>query len=103
MIGLLWVAEAVLLGNLLAGRFTNWRAVQPPWARRSLQWGAGAAAGIGLTSCLYTLLGVLLGIPLLAMVLELALLAWLGFDLFRRAISRRHQPRAAHRCRFQLP
>jgi hypothetical protein len=81
--GLVWVAEAVLLGCLLAWRWIGLSGIAPAWARLLLRAGAGAAGGMGLASCLFFLLGVLAGSPAAAMVVELALLAWAAFELFR--------------------
>jgi hypothetical protein len=82
--GLIWVLEAVLLGCLLVYRWTDLRTVQPAWAAWLLIFGAGAAGGIGVTSCLFFVCGVLLGSPLAALVLELAAMAWLGYECLRR-------------------
>ena len=84
MIGLIWALEAVLLGGLLVWRFVDLRAIHPSWARFLLIWGAGAAGGIGLTSCLFFLCGPLLGAPRVAMVLELLAVVWLGYLALRR-------------------
>lgn len=84
MTGLIWVLEAVVLGCLLVYRWTDLRSLQPAWAGWLLIFGAGAAGGIGVTSCLFFVCGVLLGSPLAALVLELAALAWLGYEAFRR-------------------
>lgn len=83
---LIWVLEAILLGCLLVSRFTDLPAIRPMWVRLFLIFGAGAAGGFGLTSCLFFLFGVLFGVPVAAMVLELAVLAWAGYEVFRRRI-----------------
>jgi hypothetical protein len=81
--GLLWVAEAVLLGCLLVYRWVDLRNVPGLGARLLLIFGAGAAAGMGLTSVLFFLAGVLMGSPVLAMALELAALAWAAYEAIR--------------------
>ena len=86
MSGLLWVAESMLLGCLLVCRFTDLPSIGPRWARLVLIFGAGAVGGIGVSSCLFFLFGVLTGIPLAAMAVELLLLAWAGCEVFRRRI-----------------
>jgi hypothetical protein len=81
---LIWMLEAILLGCLLVCRFTDLPGIRPLWARLFLIFGTGAAGGIGLTSCLFFLVGVLLGAPVAAMAVELALVAWSGYEVFRR-------------------
>jgi hypothetical protein len=81
---LIWVLEAVLLGCLLVYRWTDLRSLQPAWAAWLLLFGAGALGGIGVTSCLFFICGVLLGSPLAALVLELAAVAWLAYEAYRR-------------------
>jgi hypothetical protein len=88
MAGLIWIAEAVLLGCLLIHRLTDLRSIEPVWARLLLSVGAGAAGGVGLTSCLFFLCGPLLGIPSAAIALELTALAWMGYEFFRRRAPR---------------
>ena len=86
MSGVLWILEAVLTGSLLATRFARLSGIQPQWARWSVIVGLGAAGGIGLSSCLFFLVGVLLGAPSAAMSLELVILAasaYLGIGLPR--------------------
>jgi hypothetical protein len=82
--GLVWVAEAILLGCLLINRFVGLSAVRPAWARWLLIFGAGAALGIGLTSVLFFLFSTLLGMWAAALGLEVAALAWAGYEPFRR-------------------
>ncbi len=84
MTGLFWMAEAVLLGCLLAWRWIELPQVQPAWARTLLRFGAGAAGGMGLASCVFFVIGVLAGSPVAAMVVELALLGWAAYEVFRR-------------------
>ena len=87
MTSLIWFLEAVLLGCLLVYRWTDLRSLQPAWAAWLLIFGAGAAGGIGATSCLFFVCGALLGSPLAALVLELGLLAWCGYEVFRNRTS----------------
>lgn len=86
MTGLIWVLEAVVLGCLMGYRWTDLRAVQPAWAGWLLIFGAGTAGGIGVTSCLFFVSGVLLGSPVAALALELAAVAWLGYEALRRPL-----------------
>ncbi len=86
MIGLIWVLEAILLGCLLVYRWTDLHSLRPAWAAWLLIFGAGAAGGIGVTSCLFFICGVLLGSPLAALVLELSAVAWLAYEAFRRPL-----------------
>src|SRR5260370_36568857 len=90
MAGLIWIAEAVLLGCLLMHRLTDLRSIEPAWARLLLSVGAGAGGGIGFTSCLFFICVPLLGIPPAAIALELTALAWMGYEFFRRRAPR-HQ------------
>jgi len=83
MIALLWVLEAVLLGCLLVYRWTDLARCEPAWAGWLLLFGAGAAGGIGLTSCLFFVFGVLLGSHTAALVVELLLLAWSAYEAYR--------------------
>jgi len=82
--GLIWVVEAILLGCLLVNRFAGLSVVRPAWARWSLICGAGAAVGIGLTSVLFFFCGSLLGMRAAALGIEVAVLAWAGYEVFRR-------------------
>ena len=84
MSGILWLGEAVLLGWLLAWRWIDLRAFEPAWARWLLLAGAGAATGLGAASCLFFLVDGLMGSFAAAMGLELALLAWAAYEVFRR-------------------
>jgi hypothetical protein len=79
MRGILWILQAVLTGSLLAMRFARLSDIQPAWAGWSLIVGLGAAAGIGLSSCLFFLVGVLFGALAAAMSLELVILAAAGY------------------------
>jgi hypothetical protein len=82
--GLIWLVEAILLGALLVHRFAALSGIQPAWARWSLILGSGAAVGIGLTSVLFFLFDTLLGLRPAALVVEVAVLAWAGYEAFRR-------------------
>ncbi len=85
MAGLAWVLFAVVLGGLLVRRFAGLEALEPRWAAWLLIFGAGAAAGIALTSCLFFLAVAL--VPRLAVLLlgiEIAAAAWAAWDIFRR-------------------
>ncbi len=82
--GLLWIAEAVLLGWLLVARWGGLETIRPRWARLLLLLGSAVAGGIGLTSCLFFVFGVLTRSPWVAMAAELTLLAWAAFEVFRR-------------------
>jgi hypothetical protein len=73
----LWAVLAPLLGCLLIYRFTSLRDVRPRWAAALLILGAGAGAGIGGAAILFF---ALRGI---AMYVELAVLAWACFELYR--------------------
>ena len=84
MTGLIWIVEAILLGCLLVNRFAGLSAVRPAWARWSLIFGAGAAVGIGLSSVLFFLFSTLLGMRAVALGFEVAILAWAGYEAFRR-------------------
>lgn len=75
---------AVLLGGLLVCRFTDLPSIEPLSARLFLVFGAGAACGIGLASSLFFVFGILLGAPWSAMAIELAGLAWAGYEAYRR-------------------
>jgi hypothetical protein len=79
----MWLLEAMLLGCLLVWRLEDFSAIRPRWARAVLIFGAGAAGGVGLSAYLFLLIGVLLGAPVAALVLELAILAWTGYGLLR--------------------
>jgi hypothetical protein len=80
---LIWIIEAILLGGLLIYRWTDLKILEPLWTRWLLISGAGAATGIGLTSCLFFICGPLLRIPIAARLLEIVALAWTGYEVFR--------------------
>jgi hypothetical protein len=102
MTGLIGVFEAVLLGCLLVYRWSDLRSLRPPWAAWLLIFGAGAAGGVGLTSCLFFVGGVLLGSHVAALVLEIALLAWSAYEAFRHR-ARIDQPDTEARPPVALP
>ena len=81
-----WLLEPILLGCLLMRRFADFTTIRPRWARALLIFGAGAPAGMGLSASLFLLIGVLLGAPVAALVLELAVLAWTGYGLLRHRV-----------------
>ncbi|HTS65211.1 MAG TPA: hypothetical protein VMH28_24480 [Candidatus Acidoferrales bacterium] len=99
MPGLIWVLEAVLLGCLLVYRWTDLRAVNPRPARMLLIFGAGTAGGIGLTSCIFFLAGPLMKLAPADPLVELALLAWVGYLCFRMPP---HSPASSPRLRSRL-
>src|SRR5215469_13338076 len=81
-----WLLEPILLGCLLIRRFADFTTIRPRWARALLIFGAGAPAGMGLSASLFLLIGVLLGAPVPALVLELAVLVWTGYGLLRHRV-----------------
>jgi len=81
---LIWVVAPIVLGCLVVNRFASLSAVRPSWARRALIFGAGTIAGIALTSVLFFLCSTLLGTRAAALGLEIAALAWAGYEAFRR-------------------
>ncbi|HYW43393.1 MAG TPA: hypothetical protein VE959_11095 [Bryobacteraceae bacterium] len=85
MAGILWALEAALVGCLLAWRFGGFRDLRPAWAAALLIVGSGTAGGFGITSCLFFLCRLLMPTePALPMFLEIALAAWLAFEIYRR-------------------
>lgn len=102
MTGLIWVLEAVLLGCLLVYRWAGLGRLQPAWAAWLLVFGAGAAGGVGLTSCVFFIFEVLLGSHAVALVLEIALLVWSGYEAFRHRWQI-DKPAAAVRAPVALP
>jgi hypothetical protein len=83
MFGLLWVLESILLGCLLVYRWTCLRSLGPRWAGALLVCGTGAAGGIGLTSCTFFVLGVLLRLHWVALGLEAGILAGTALSIVR--------------------
>jgi hypothetical protein len=82
--GIIWLLEAVLLGWLLALAFFPLAPASSRLARLLLGGGAGAILGVGLASCIFFLVGVLLGSSVAAMVVELVLLSGAGYLALRR-------------------
>lgn len=82
---LLWILVAAAIGSMLAYRFGGLRGFAPRWAAGLLICGAGTATGIGITSIIFFICRTLVpGFPVLPMLVELALAAWLGFEIYRR-------------------
>jgi len=82
---LLWAFFAVVLGCALVWSFTDLRAARPRWAAIALCFGAGAAGGIGLTSCIYFVCRLIApGLLWLGIPIEAALLAIAAWNLARR-------------------
>jgi len=85
MAGLFAILLAVALGCALVLRFANLTSLQPRWAAGLVIFGSGTALGIGLTSILFLAALLLIpGSPSLAMWLEIGVLAWISYDLYRR-------------------
>jgi hypothetical protein len=92
-----WLVEAIIMGCLLVWRFAHLSAIRPRWAWPVLIFGAGVPVGIGLSACLFLLVGVLLGAPVAALVLELAILAWAGYEVLRHRTPASEQAERASR------
>jgi len=85
MAGLFAIVLAVALGCALVLRFASLTSLQPGWAAALVIFGSGTALGIGLTSILFLAALLLIpGMPSLAMWVEIGVLAWVSYDLFRR-------------------
>jgi hypothetical protein len=88
MAGLFAILLAVALGCALVLRFANLASLQPRWAAALVIFGSGTALGIGLTSILFLAALLLIpGLPSLAMWVEIGVLAWVSYDLFRHPRS----------------
>ena len=88
MAGLLAIFLAVVLGCALVLRFASLTSLQPRWAAALVIFGSGTALGVGLTSILFLVALLLIpGLPSLAMWVEIGVLAWVSYDLFRRPNS----------------
>src|SRR5258706_6690485 len=88
MIALAWTLFAVALGCAAIYRFTCLADLEPRWAGALLVFGSGAAAGMGFTSLLFFLCRLAApGIPRLSMFLEIAILAWLLYECWRKRVS----------------
>ena len=85
MNAVVWALFAVALGCALVYRFGRLTGLGPAWAVALLLFGAGAAAGMGLTSCLFFVCRLAVpGAPKLALFVEVAVLAWLTYEIWRR-------------------
>src|SRR6185369_8680830 len=85
MSAVVWALFAVALGCALVYRFGILTGLGPAWAVALLLFGAGAAAGMGLTSCLFFVCRLVVpGMPKLALFVEIAIGAWLGFEIWRQ-------------------
>jgi len=94
VISALWVTFAVALGCALVYRYGQLDTMEPRWARILIVFGAGSAAGMGLTSCLFFLCRLAApSTPRLAMGFEIAAMAWLVFQIWK------HQQSAAPHAR----
>ena len=93
----LWALAAVALGIALVYRFGRCAAFEPRWAAWLLMLGAGAAAGMGLTSCLFFVCRLAApAVPRLSLFAELAALAWLGYEIRRtRGVATASTPAAS--------
>jgi hypothetical protein len=88
MAGLFAILLAVALGCVLVFRFANLISLQPRWAAALVIFGSGTALGIGLTSILFLVALLLIpGLPSQAMWVEIGVLVWVSYDLFRRPDS----------------
>jgi hypothetical protein len=92
MLSLVWLAAAVLLGCLLVYRWTGLAQLQPRWAGWLFALGAGAALGIGVTSCIFLAIGIGLRSGRASIAVEIAALAWSAIEAFRK--HRRALPNA---------
>jgi hypothetical protein len=84
MLALLWLLVAAAIGSMFAYRFGGLRSLTPRWASALLIFGSGTAIGAGITSIVFFLCRLLLpGLPVLPMLIEIALAAGLGFEIYR--------------------
>jgi hypothetical protein len=88
VVGLVSLASSLLLGLLLIYRWTDVPALHPGWLRWLWLFGTGTVFGIGLSSCLFFVFGVVLGSPTASLAVELATMAWTGYALARRGVPR---------------
>jgi hypothetical protein len=77
------VIAAVLLGCALAYRFGRLTGTGPMWAQVLLVVGSGIGLGIGFTAVLFFLARAFVPVPLLAPLMEVAVGAWLAWEVFR--------------------
>ena len=84
MIAVVWAILAAALGCALVYRFGRVTELGPYWAVVLIVLGAGVAVGMGATSCLFFLCRLAApAIPKLSLFVELAVLAWLTYDIIR--------------------
>jgi hypothetical protein len=89
---------SVALGCLLVFRFGGFRSIAPRWAAWMLAIGAGIAIGLGFSGCLFLLLQ---WAPARAHgILQLAIVAWLGYDCRRRTGSNPQEPAPPRKYAF---
>ena len=89
MIAVAWALFAVALGCAVVYRFAGLESIRPAWVAGLLVFGAGAASGIGATSCLFFLCRLVVpGVPRLSLFVEIAIFAWLAFEIARAIITR---------------
>ena len=86
MIAVAWALFAVALGWALVYRLAPCcTESEPRWAAWLIVFGCGAAAGMGLTSCLFFLCRMAApGMPKLALFIEVAIFGWLANGRWRR-------------------
>jgi hypothetical protein len=78
---------AVALGCAVVYRFGGLATLQPAWVAGMLVFGAGTAAGIGFTSCLFFLCRLAVpAVPRLSLFIEVVVLAWLGYEIVRNRV-----------------
>ena len=78
--------------NSIGGWLPTARTTSRRFARAVLIFGAGAGVGVGLSASLFLLVGVLLGEPVAALVLEPVILGWTGYDYSRAARQTGNHP-----------
>ena len=90
MIAVAWALFAVALGCAMVYRFGGLETIRPVWVAWMLILGAGAAAGIGATSCLFFVFRLVVpSVPRLSLFVEIAIFAWLAFEIVRKPIQSR--------------
>jgi hypothetical protein len=88
MIAVLWAILGIVIGCALVYRFGRLRELAPGWAAALLIFGAGAAAGIGVTSCLFFVCRLAApSTPKLSLFVEAAILAWLAYEIWLKRDS----------------
>lgn len=83
MAELVCVLIAVVVGCMLAYRFGRFQTFAPAWAGVLLIFGSGAAAGFGVTSCVFFICRLFTASPLVPMAVEAALAVWLAIEVYR--------------------